>query len=109
MESLASLGIYAAGSPLPNALHKAAVVRDGCIAAGRVLAARDMAAEGCRAAVLDRRHDLQLAEANMAGIGRTPCRPVAAEDIRDLQGRTGHDRGQLGRRLCFLTALPGFL
>src|SRR6516165_6566400 len=66
----------------------AAVVGDGRIATGRVLAAHDVAAEGCRAAVLDRRHDLQLAEADMAGIGRTPCRPVVAEDIRDLQRRT---------------------
>jgi hypothetical protein len=39
------------------------------------------------------------------GIGSTPCRPVVAEDIRDLQLRTGHDRGQLRRRLHFL-AVP---
>ena len=52
---------------------------------GAVLAARDMAAEGCRAAVLDRRHHLELAEAYMAGIGPAPCRAVAAEDVRDLQ------------------------
>ena len=36
---------------------------------GTVLAACDMAAEGCRAAALDRRHHLQLPEAHMAGIG----------------------------------------
>jgi hypothetical protein len=28
----------------------------------------------------------------VAGIGRTPCRPVVAEDIRDLQRWTGHGR-----------------
>ena len=51
----------------------------------RVLAARDMAAERRRAAALDRRHHLELAEADMTGIGLAPRRPVAAEDIRDLQ------------------------
>ena len=55
-----------------------------------VLAARDMTAERCRAAVLDRRHHLQLAEADMAGIGPTPRRAVAAEDVRDLQRWTRH-------------------
>jgi hypothetical protein len=47
-----------------------------------VLAARDMAAEGRRAAALDRRHHLELAEAHMAGIGLTPCQSMAAENIR---------------------------
>jgi hypothetical protein len=46
-----------------------------------VLAACDMAAELCRAAVLDRRHHLELLKADMAGIGLTPCRSVAAENI----------------------------
>src|SRR5262249_12587957 len=87
----------------------AAVVGDGRIAAGLVLAARNMAPEGCRAAVLDRRHDLELAEADMAGIGPTPYRPVVAEDIRDLQRRTGHRRGRLRRRLVFLVALLDLL
>jgi len=41
----------------------------------------------------------------MAGIGLTPCWPVIAEDIRDLQRRTGHSRGQLRRR----RVLPAFL
>ncbi len=57
-----------------------------------VLAARNVAAEGCRAAALDRRHHLQLLEADMAGIGLTPRRTMAAEDIRDLQCRTRHPR-----------------
>src|SRR5258708_32790703 len=60
------------------------------VAALVVLAARDMAAERCRAAVLDRRHHLELAEADMAGIGLAPCWSMAAENIRDLQHRTGH-------------------
>ena len=67
-----------------------------------VLAACDMAAELCRAAVLDRRHHLELLKADMAGIGLTPCRSMAAEDIRDLQRRTGHRRGRLRRRLVVL-------
>jgi len=43
-----------------------------------------MATEGCRAAALDRRHHLQLVEADMAGMGLTPCRTTVAEDIRNL-------------------------
>ena len=54
-----------------------------------------------RAAALDRRHHLQLAEAQMAGPGATPSRPVGAEDVRDLrrnakrfcrQSRAGQER-----------------
>ena len=52
-----------------------------------------------RAATLDRRHHLQLAEAHMAGIGFAPCRSMAAEDIRDLQSWTRHARRTLGGRL----------
>ena len=66
----------------------AAVVSDGRIVA--VLAARDMSAERGGAAVLDCRHHLQLAEADMAGIGPAPRRAVAAEDVRDLQRWTRH-------------------
>jgi hypothetical protein len=40
--------------PITGFAHKAAVVGDGRIAAGLILTARNMAAEGCRAAVLDR-------------------------------------------------------
>ena len=73
-----------------------------------VLAARDMAAERCRAAVLDRGHHLELAEAHMAGIGSAPCRSMAAEDIRDLQLRTGHCRGRYAGGCSFRRFL-GFL
>ena len=72
----------------------ARVIGDLRIAAVLVLAARNMAAERCRAAVLDRRHHLELAEADMAGIGLAPCRSMAAEDIRDLQRWTGQDVGR---------------
>ncbi len=40
-----------------------------------VLAALDMATERRRAAALDRRHHLQLVEADVTGIGRTPAAP----------------------------------
>ena len=65
--------------------HKAAIVGDDGVSARLVLTAPDMAAERRRAAALDGRHDLQLAEADMAGVGAAPCRSVIAEDIRDLQ------------------------
>src|SRR5260370_15569058 len=77
----------------------ARVIGDLRVGALRVLAARDMAAERCRAAALDRRHHLELAEAHMAGIGLAPCRSMAAENIRDLQRRTGQERRALGGRL----------
>src|SRR5216683_1565579 len=61
----------------------------------------------CVAAVLVRRHHPErlskgeLAEADMAGIGLTPCRSMAAEDIRNLQRWTGQGRGPLCRRRVF--------
>jgi hypothetical protein len=67
-----------------------------------------MAAELCRAAALDGAHHLRLVEADVPGIGLTPCRSMAAEDIRDLQLWARHDRRSLRRRL-FLPALPGLL
>ena len=60
----------------------AGVVRDAQVRAG--LAALDMTAQRRRSAALDRRHDLELAEAHMAGMGRTPSRPAVAEDVRHL-------------------------
>src|SRR5215467_9256599 len=79
----------------------ARVIGDLRVGALVVLAARDMAAERCRAAVLDRRHHLELAETDVAGIGLTPCRSLAAENIRDLQHRTGHRRRWLRRQRVF--------
>src|SRR5882762_9492285 len=65
-----------------------------------------MAAECRRAAALDRTHDLQLAETDVARIGAPPRRPVVAEDIRDLQRWTRHSSQPFRRRLV-LPALPG--
>ena len=60
----------------------AGVVGDAQV--GAVLAALDMTAQRHRSAALDRRHDLELAEAHMAGIGGTPSRPAMAENVRHL-------------------------
>jgi len=46
-----------------------------------------MTAQRRRSAALDCRHDLQLAEAHMTGMGRAPNRPVVAEDARHLDRR----------------------
>src|SRR5437588_2117682 len=86
----------------------AGVVGNLGVAALLVLATLDMPAERRRAAALDGRHHLQLVEADVPGIGRTPRRSVVAEDIRDLQLRTGHRCGSLRRRLGFLAAVLRF-
>jgi hypothetical protein len=57
-----------------------------------LLAARDVTAEGRGAAALDGRHDPELTEAHMAGMGAAPGGPVVAEDIRDLQSGPDHGR-----------------
>ena len=63
----------------------AGVVGDPQVRAG--LAAFDMTAQRRCSAALDRRHDLQLAETHMAGMGGTPNRPAVAEDVRHLDRR----------------------
>ena len=96
--------------PITGSAHKAGIVGDDGVRA--LLTTLDMPAERCRAAALDRRHHLELAKADTAGIGRAPRRPVVAEDIRDLQRWTGHCCGRLRRRLGFLAAalrFPGSL
>ena len=55
---------------------------------GAVLTAFDMPAQRRRSAALDRRHDFQLAEAHVTGVGRTPSRPAATEDVRHLDCRS---------------------
>jgi hypothetical protein len=54
------------------------------------LAALDVSAERCGATGLDRRHDLQLGEAHVPGVGLAPRRPVGAKDVGDLEGRPRH-------------------
>ena len=66
----------------------AGIVGDAFVRA--VLAALDVSAERGRATGLDRRHDLQLGEAHVTGVGLSPRRPVGAKDVGDLQGRPRH-------------------
>ena len=61
------------------------------MAARRVLAACDVAAERQRAAALDCTHHLQLVEAHMAAVGFAPSGTVLAEDVRELQNWSNHD------------------
>jgi hypothetical protein len=68
----------------------AGIVGDAQVRAG--LAAFDMPAQRRRSAALDRRNDLELAEAHMAGMGRTPRRSEVAEDVRHLDRRPRHRR-----------------
>ena len=63
----------------------AGVVGDAQV--GAVLAAFDMSTQRRRSTALDRRHDLQLTEAHVAGVGRTPSQPAVAEDVRHLDCR----------------------
>lgn len=51
-----------------------------------VLASLDMTAQGCRAAMLDRRHDLELMKAQVPGMGGPISEAGGAEDIGDLEG-----------------------
>ena len=67
-----------------------------------VLAARDMSAEGRRAAALDGTHHLELEQADVTAVGMTPRGPVVAEDVRDLQSWTGHLGPPLRWRLVLL-------
>src|SRR4029079_10986861 len=66
------------------------IVGDADVAA--LLAGLDMAAEGCGAAGFDRRHHLELAKAEMAGLGRAPGGAMTLEDVGDLKRRAAHRR-----------------
>lgn len=74
--------------------HTATVIGDAPVAA--VLAGLDMAAERRGPALLDRRHDLELLEAEVPGMGGPIGGTSAAENIGDLE-RGLH--GSAGRRL----------
>ena len=78
------------GSPLAlrTVPISAAVERDHTMIA--VLAGCHVASERRGAAALDGIHHLELAEAQMAGVGGAPGSAVVAEDIRDLQPWTRH-------------------
>ena len=71
--------------PITYFADKATIIRNDCVGAALVLAARDVPAERRRAAALNRAHHLQLLQADMAAVGVTPSGTMVAEDIRDLQ------------------------
>jgi hypothetical protein len=50
-----------------------------------VLAGIDVTAKGRRAAVLNRRHDLELSQGQVAGLGDTIAGSFSSEDIGDLE------------------------
>src|SRR6516162_10187355 len=77
------------------------VVGDAAVAT--ILAALDMPAERGRAALLDRRHDLELTQAHMPGIGSAPVVSMAMKDVCDLQPRAAHGRPTRRR----VAACPG--
>ena len=102
--------------PITKFAHKAAIVGNAPVPA--VLAGIDVAAKGRRAAVLDRRHDLELGQAEMTGLDGTIAGAFSSEDIGDLDRgaqvasaagilafhqqrqtleRTGHRADRLGR------------
>jgi hypothetical protein len=84
----------ALGEPLPR--RRALTLRAVTVAAGivgdafarAVLAALNVSAERGGAAGLDRRHDLQLPEADMARVGLAPRRPMGAKDVGDPRAVT---------------------
>ena len=89
------------GEPLPRCRTltframpvAAAIIGDGCVPAGVVLAARNMATERRGAAALDGTHHFQLPKADMAADGPAPSGAMVPEDIRDLQYWPGHAGG----------------
>ena len=65
--------------PITKSAHKAGVVGDAGVTAA--LAGFDLAAQRRGAAGLDRRHHLELAEADVTGMDGAPGRTVPAEDV----------------------------
>jgi hypothetical protein len=66
----------------------AGIIGDAFVRA--VLTTLDVSAERGGPAGLDRRHDLQLAQTHMAGVGFAPRRAMGAKDVGDLQARPRH-------------------
>ncbi len=86
----------ALGQPLsggcPLTLRAVAVATGvvGDARVGAILAALDVSAERRGPAALDRRHDFQLSEADVASVGFAPRRPMGSKDVGDLQARPRH-------------------
>src|SRR5712691_2697304 len=83
----------------------AGVVGDLGMAARRVLAACDMAAERRCTTALDRTHHLRLVEAHMPAVGLTLGRTVVAENVRDLQSWSSHGQRRYGAGGSLLSRL----
>ena len=67
-----------------------------------VLAGLDMTAQSRRAALLDRRHDLELMKAQVSGMGGPIIGAGGAEDVGDLE-RGAHRLSRRERpRVCSL-------
>lgn len=76
----------------------AGVIGDAPLAA--VLAGLDVTAKGRGAAVLDRRHDLELGEAQMPGVGGPVGGPCSAEDVANLdRGAHAQPSGEISSGL----------
>ena len=93
----------AIGKPLPGRAAlalgtvsiTARIVGDLC--GGAIIALQHVTAQGGGATLLDRRHGLQLSEADMPSVAFTPLRAVAAENFRHLQRGSDHDAGSFER------------
>ena len=86
--------------PITAFAHKTAVISDASVAA--VLATLDVAAEGGGATGLDRRHDLELLQAQLSGMVGPVSGPGSTEDVGDLE-RGSHRLSRWVRsRVCVL-------
>ena len=92
--ALGQPGFRGGGLALRAVAVAAGVVGDPEVAA--VIAAIDVAAQRRRPAALNRRHHLQLGEAQTPGLGETVAGTHGPEDIGDLQRGGPHER--LSRR-----------
>jgi hypothetical protein len=104
--------MHALGEPLPR--RRALALRAVAVAAGivgdafvrAVLAALD--AERGGSTGLDRRHDLQLAEPDVAGVGLAPRRPMSANDVGDrTPSKASPSSLRVGRQEHFWALLAG--
>ena len=78
------------GEPDLQGIWTAGIIGDARVRT--VLAALDMTAERGSATYLYGRHDAPLGEAQMGLVSRAPAGPVAAKNIRHLQGWPRHCR-----------------
>ena len=76
-------------SPYRETPHKAGVVAN--LVGPAAFATQDMAAQCRTAALLDSRHDLELAQAQVTPLSLAPGRSMEAEDVGDFQGGARHD------------------